>query len=340
MNKRKPLITVIEDTLVPHQPFAKATRRLEQCFAHAHSKREPICIAVVGESRTGKSRVLEEFSADHPIIRNDEGLVIPILRVTAPSKPTVKGMAETMLEGMKDQTLKSGTEGEKTRRLVRLLTECGTLMIIIDEFQHFVDKASDKVIYDSADWLKTLVDQLRCALVVAGLPSAVGILTQNEQFQGRFYAPVHMPRFDWKIDSQRDEFIAILGAFHESMSRYFDLPKLDDRDMAFRCYCGSGGLVGYVTKFLRQVVWNAIDDGKKTITLTDLATAQDEAIWAEVTRTDLLNPFSRSFRPTPNEQLLLAAHTIGKSVEPPPNSRRRGAARTNRMTIHEALSAS
>lgn len=339
MNKQKPPVTLIEDTLVPHQPFENATSRLEQCFAFSHSKREPICIAVVGESRTGKSRVLAEFSAAHPIIRSEEGLDIPILCVTAPSKPTVKGLAETMLEAMQDQTLKSGTENEKTRRLVRLMKECGTLMIIIDEFQHFVDKASDRVIYDSADWLKTLVDKLRCVLVVAGLPSSVGILTQNEQFQGRFYAPVHMPRFDWKIDSNRDEFIAILGAFHESMSRYFDLPKLDDRGMAFRCYCGSGGLIGYVTKFLRQVVWNAIDEGKKTITLADLATAQDQAIWAEAGRTDLLNPFSRSFSPTPNEHLLLASHTIGKSVEPPPKSRRGRTGRSRRMTSREVLNA-
>lgn len=334
MNRRKPPITLIEDTLVPHRPFEKATSRLEQCFAFSQSKREPICIAVVGESRTGKSRVLAEFNDTHPITRNEEGLHIPILRVTAPSKPTVKGLAETMLEGMQDQTL-SGTENEKTRRLVRLMKECGTLMIAIDEFQHFVDKASDRVIYDSADWLKTLVDKLRCALVVAGLPSSVGILTQNEQFQGRFYAPVNMPRFDWKIASHRDEFIAILGAFHESMSRFFDLPKLDDRDMAFRIYCGSGGLIGYVTKFLRQAVWNSIDGGKKKITLADLATAQDQAVWAEEGRTDLLNPFSGSFSPTPNEQLLLAAHTIGKSVEPPPKSRR---GRTGRSSSRRATS--
>jgi hypothetical protein len=339
MNKQKPPITLIEDTLVPHQPFANATRRLEQCFAHSHGKREPICIAVVGESRTGKSRVLEEFTDGHPIIRTDEGLHIPVLSVTAPSRPTVKSLAEVMLETMLDELSRSGSESQKTQRVVRLMKECGTLMIIIDEFQHFVDKASDRVIYDSADWLKTLVDELRCVLVVAGLPSSVGILTQNEQFQGRFYAPVRMPRFDWKIDNQRNEFIAILGAFHESLGRYFDLPKLDSREMSFRFYCGSGGLIGYVTKFLRQLVWNAIDEGKKTITLADLATAQDEAIWAEEGRTDLLNPFSRSFSPTPNEQLLLAAHTIGKSVEPPPKSRRGGTGRSKRMTSCEVLNA-
>jgi hypothetical protein len=240
---------------------------------------------------------------------------------------------------MQDKLSRRGSEGEKTQRLINLMKECGTSMIIIDEFQHFVDKASDRVIYDSADWLKTLVDELRCVLVVAGLPSSVGILTQNEQFQGRFYAPIHMPRFDWKIAAHRDEFTAILGAFHESMSRYFDLPKLDERDMSFRCYCGTGGLIGYLTKFLRQLVWNAIDAGKKTITLTDFATAQDQAIWTEEGRTDLVNPFSRSFGASPNEQLLTAVHTIGKAVEPPPRTRRMRAGRSTRMTSRNAMSA-
>ncbi|SDR27817.1 DNA transposition protein, AAA+ family ATPase [Paraburkholderia fungorum] len=340
MSNHLPLETIVEDTLVPHQAFNSATSRLNQCFTYSTSKREPICLAIVGESRTGKSRLLEEFIDKHPMSRDEDGMNIPILKVTAPSKPTVKSLAEIMLEAMLDELPGTGSEAQKTRRLARLMKECGTLMIVIDEFQHFVDKASDRVIHDAADWLKSLVDGTRCVLVVAGLPSSVGILTQNEQFKGRFYAPVHMPRFDWAIDKHRDEFIAILGAFHESMSRYFNLPQLDNSEMAFRCYCGTGGLIGYLTKFLRQVVWNAIDSNKQAITLADFAIAQEQAIYQEENCTDIVNPFSRSFRPFPNEILLTQAHSIGKAVELPPKPRQRGPRSSKRMSSRDALSAS
>lgn len=82
------LRTIVETTLVPHTAFEEATQRLEQCFSYADGASEPICIAVVGESRTGKSRVLEECLSRHPHVRNSDGLTTPILRVKTPSKPT------------------------------------------------------------------------------------------------------------------------------------------------------------------------------------------------------------------------------------------------------------
>ena len=68
------LRTIVESTLVPHTAFEEATQRLEQCFSYADGASEPICIAVVGESRTGKSRALEECLSRHPRVRNQDGL--------------------------------------------------------------------------------------------------------------------------------------------------------------------------------------------------------------------------------------------------------------------------
>lgn len=59
------LRNIIENALVPHSAFNAATVRLEQCFKYAHGSSEPICIAVIGESRTGKSRALEECCFAH-----------------------------------------------------------------------------------------------------------------------------------------------------------------------------------------------------------------------------------------------------------------------------------
>ena len=108
-------------------------------------------------------------------------------------------------------------------------------MVMIDEFQHFVDKGSNKIMHNAADWLKVLVDDCHVALVVAGLPTCQAVLERDEQLSGRLLAPMFMPRFDWHNKSEREEFEAILGAFHESISSYFDLPALDSPEMAFRC---------------------------------------------------------------------------------------------------------
>lgn len=330
---------IIESTLVPHQAFDEAIRRLEQCFDYAQDGTEPICIAVVGESRTGKSRALEECFVRHPRTRTPEGLNTPILRVTTPSKPSVNGLAELMLYAMGDPLFDKGTENVKTLRIRKLMKECGTTMLMIDEFQHFVDKGSDKVMHHVADWLKALVDDTRVALAVAGLPICEAVLNQNEQFDGRFFSPAFMPRFNWGNSEHRNEFEAILGAFYVSISRHFEIPELDDAEMAFRCYCATGGLIGYLTKLLRQAVWNALDNDRKTINLSDLALAHHEAVRAKGNSLDIPCPFAKNFTAAPTDDLLAKIKLIGTSTPPLPNPRKRKTRETEKQSVSNVLSA-
>lgn len=316
---------LIEMTLVPHTAFETASRRLEQCFSYAATASEPVCIALVGESRTGKSRVLEECQSKHITHRTEEGLEVPILKVKTPSKPTVKALAEIMLHAIGDPRYLLGTENAKTARLQVLLRETGTRMIMIDEFQHFFDKGSRKIIHHVADWLKILVDDSRVALVVAGLTSCRSVLEQNEQLAGRFLSPILMPRFDWSINEHRNEFLGILEAFYSSLSGYFTLPDLSDEELGFRCYCGTGGLIGYLTKFLRQLVWNMLDDHKTTITLDDMATAHRQAVWSQDAFVDFDSPFISKSSIQPTADLLSKVRLIGTQAEerPAPQSLRR-----------------
>jgi hypothetical protein len=329
---------IVDNTLVPHSAFEKAGARLEQCFRNADGATEPICIAVIGESRTGKSRVLEECFTKYPQCREPEGLSVPILRVKTPSKPTVKGLAELMLRAVSDPKFDKGTENAKTIRLQTLMRNTGTRMVMIDEFQHFYDKGSHKVMHHVADWLKILVDDSKVALVVAGLPSCSAVLEQNEQLAGRFVSPICMPRFDWKLGPHREEFVGILGAFQESIGQHFDLPDLESAEMAFRCYCGTGGLIGYLTKFLRQAVWNAIDCGHKEISLGDLAAAHDEAVWTRDGLPEVSSPFSPRFVSLPSEDLLARIARIGSpSLQVGTESGRRRPGRPR--TVREILTA-
>lgn len=313
--------SIVEQTLIPHAAFEEAQRRLDQCYKYSLDSPEPVCLALVGESRTGKSRSIEEFRLKHTSYRTAEGFKVPILCVQAPSKPTVKSLAEVLLENLGDPKPSAGTENAMTCRLKHLMRAAGTRMIIIDEFQHFQDKGTHKIMYHVADWLKVLVDTTHIALVVSGLPSCLAVVHQNEQLAGRFLSPIHMPRFDWRSDDDRDMFIAILEAFHVRLSQYYDLPDFGDESMAFRFYCGTGGLIGYVARFLRTVVWNAEDCKSRVISLSDLERGNQTAVWGSDGISKLLNPFSRDFIAAPNEALLAEIRKLGtREIEIPKKS--------------------
>jgi hypothetical protein len=314
-------IHIVDNTLVPHAAFEKAVRRIKQCYRYADSNSEGSHVLICGEAGTGKSRVLNELLEQNPPKRTADGLEIPILKFTLASRPTTKGLAEDMLRAIGDPLSEKGSESTKTGRLIELTKRTKTRAVMIDEFHHFQDAASHKVIHMAADWLKLYSDEARVCLFVAGLPRAMSVIKQNEQLERRFLAPVRMPRFLWNNDDHREEFCAILASFEESLSTYFQVPPIGAETMAFRFYCGTGGLIGYVTKLLRKAVRNAIDDERKTITLAQIEVAHMESIGDEEDSANIINPFSRRFVATPTEDLLEKVNRIGAQVLPQPPSR-------------------
>lgn len=244
-----------------------------------------------------------------------------------------------MLYALNDPLYDKGTENRKTLRLRKLMRQCKTVMVIIDEFQHFYDKVSHKVQHHVADWLKILVDDTRVALVVAGLPSCKAVIEQNEQLAGRFLAPLVMPRFDWQRNESREEFIAILGAFHEALTPHFELPVLDGPEMAFRFYYATGGLIGYLTKLLRQLVWNAQDKRQTVLSLADLQNAHYEAVWHGMGFAEELSPFVKDFSIRPTSAILERARQLGAAVPPPVSPKRPKSSAQEKLKSRDVLSA-
>ena len=300
----------VDQILVPYHAFNKAKERIETHLMAAQHYQEPICIAVIGDSRAGKSRLLECITKQYPKGRNAGGVIIPILSIKTPAKPTVKGLVEIMLCEIGDPLwFKRGSETEKTEQLYILLKQAKTHALIIDEFQHFYDKASHKVQHYLSDWLKNFVDRTGLMIIVAGLPDCMAVINQNEQLRGRFLAPIHMPRFGWNTLEERAELAACLDSFQEGLKRY-DFPELGSDGMAFRFYCATGGLIGYIAKILYQACLNAQMADTQTITMHSLAKAYEEAVWTDVIM-PLINPFSTTFDASPVEHLLEMAKHVG-----------------------------
>jgi predicted AAA+ superfamily ATPase len=302
--------TEVDQVLVPHGAFEKAKGRISRQLIAAQNYKEPTCIALLGESRTGKTRLLRQIAQQFPEQRLDDGLLIPVLFIKTPSKPSVKGLVETFLSALGDPLcFRRGSENEKTERLFTLLAQTRTHTVIIDEFQHFYDKVSNRSQHYLADWLKIFVDRSGLTIIVAGLPTSLAVVNQNEQLRGRFLAPIHLKRFDWLDAHDIGEFVACLDAFQAALTK-FDFPRLDVPEMAFRFYCATGGLIGYIAKLLHQACVIAMSNNKRTITLEYLAAAYEEAIWSDDFHS-MMNPFDASFGTTPTVAFVKAAKQLG-----------------------------
>jgi len=310
---QKNIRNCIDNLLIPSFNFQMASKRLEQHFNNSVTAVEPLGIAVVGESRSGKSRVIDNLMLNHSQERTEQGLQVPILKVTTPAKPTVKGFVDEMLYAIGDR-VKTGRETEitKTERLKLLLKQAGTTLLVIEEFQHFYDRGSHKVQHHLSDFLKNLLEETKIFLVVVGLPTSINVINQNEQLSGRMLGSIKMQRYNWSNQDSQHEFVRILKGFESGLVD-FKLPAIGNENIAFRFFCASGGLIGYVVKILKQAVWDAIEDDRTEITMRHLEEAFSKAIWLEGVSV-AHNPFASSFDPTPTKALMDQVARIGLSA--------------------------
>ncbi len=284
----------VDGMLVKHTAFTEILDQLNDAFEMAPHLKRSAGLFIVGESLTGKSTVAEKLAETHPPYRTEEGLVSEVVYVQVPSKPSVKGLATEILYALGDPLANKGTEHDKTQRILLLIKHCKTRMLILDEFHHFVDKASKyTVIHNVADWLKCLINQARLVTVIISLPYGQKVLVQNEQLRGRFNSPMIMPRFDWADDYFRAEFLGLLEGFTDMMRERFDVPDFHSEELAYRFYLASGGLTGYVFNILQETARDVIRRSSNVITMSDLDRNYLKTI-SEVDRHEV-SPFSTHF---------------------------------------------
>ena len=153
-------------------------------------------------------------------------------------------------------------------------------MLALDEFQHFVDVRQANIPNDVADWLKEQVEEVRLAIVVAGLPRCLEVLRQNEQLRRRFGATLQVGAFRWNTNEDRTTYRAFLRAVQEQLSDC-DMPNLSDIEMAFRMHYASYGLIGYTMKIIRVAVRIARHHPRGQITLRTLSQSFAAHVWSE-----------------------------------------------------------
>lgn len=304
-------VTFLDDVLIEHAAFKAAVTRIDSFMKPGRQMIEPVGLAVLGLSGSGKSRVLETVYKQYPQNRQKNGLITPVIRVSVPSMPTVRSLAFHILTELDPGEHLKSTEDQMTRRICILMKQCGTQMLMLDEFQHFYDKHSHKVWHRVADWLKVLIDATKCVLVVAGLPECTAVIAQNHQLSRRFRAPQILPQMLWDNAAGRSEFKACVKCFEKVISPHLTIQQLLDQDWNLRIWCATGGLMGHLKNFLSELLMHAFETGAKRLVMKDFDIAHSRYLYSYADGGGCLRPFTPSFRLEVTPQMMEAARTFG-----------------------------
>lgn len=294
---------VMGDVLIRHRSFKTGLARLDECMQSYTGYGEPVCMLLHGPSGVGKSTLAKAFLVDNQPVETQDRKLVPVLSAVIPVPATMKNMASELLDKLGDPLSDRGTLEQRTKRLRKLLRECGTKLIILDEFQHFIDRKSERVILDVSDWLKNLISNTSIPVALVGLPYSRNVLSANEQLMRRFSYQTELSPFDWNDKAERTEFTRILDAVDGKLTEILG-SRSDLKGQAVRCHAATKGLISLLIKLLHGAAYEAAKCNASSITGQHLAKSFRERL---VPDKGVLNPFLESWD--------------GQAIDPLPESR-------------------
>jgi len=236
---------------------------------------EPMCILVVGETGTGKSEFIKKYLQKYPSKEEKERTKIPVLVSLLPKAKHPKPVVSQLLRDLGDPLGGTGGDTEQlTDRLVTLLKGTGTEIIILDEFQHAIETKSNQVVYDIADWIKTLINKAKIPVVLFGLPWSSYVLKVNHQLKRRFsmehelinYTLGDFDYFQMFIQKVQKQLLDTVGIACEV--------ELWRKDVSFRLFAASSGNISeLMNKIIKPAASEVVRAGQNIMTVSNLAKA-------------------------------------------------------------------
>jgi hypothetical protein len=275
----KERLYIVNNIYVVYPRFKEILSAIDDCRHFSDLKDEPECLFLKGATGAGKTTLIKSYEKDYPRKETPEGTVVPILSVTIPSPATVKSVVSKLLWELGDPAYERGTISNQTIRLIGLMKDCGVSLVFLDEFQHFIDRDSAKVLKTVSDWLKDLILDTKVPMVLIGLPEAETVFQFNPQLSRRFANRHNLSPFEWSADVGK-EFRTFLHAV-ESQLPLLEQSDLASEEMALRFYYASDGIVAYVMKLVRYGAHLALKQGQEKLDLNVLAIAFDKYVKAD-----------------------------------------------------------
>jgi len=278
----------IREKRLLHPAYNEAIRRIATLHRKGQELKQGGGLLLTGHSGIGKSTVLNFYRERFPPFDEQDGVVIPVLYVLTPAAPSVKNLAESILQAMGDPYSAKGTSEDKTRRIYLLIKKCRVELLMIDEFQHFFDTSRHSESRSVTDWLKNLLSVAKIPVVLAGLPRSELVIRANTQLARRFSSRFCMQPFSFAEENLRIVFRGVLKGIHAVIP--LKCLPLHDANVARRIFIATNGVMDYICKLLDQAIYLGRRSRDREITLVVLSMAFRDEIWRDCP--EPLNPFS------------------------------------------------
>jgi GTPase SAR1 family protein len=181
---------MLETLVVSQGSIAHDLKLLEaELIKTLSSTKKGYGVVISGDSGSGKTTLLNKFIEKSEQYVASNKLDVSIVYMETPSNPVGKDLFEAMIEaagspGSDTDALSRLKERKQQLEIMKLIHSKNIRVWIFDEFQQITEKWREKKVRQTADFLKSLTNNLPILLVFAGTDK-VKTLLENEQFNSR-----------------------------------------------------------------------------------------------------------------------------------------------------------
>jgi Bacterial TniB protein len=259
----------IETCELRHPMFLGHLTELDARIDDALAGFEPKIIRVPGPSRVGKSSLITSLSRSHPANRIDGRRHIPVLVVEVPVSATAKLLPRSVLSALGVLVPPSMTAGVMFDLMVTQLRLAGTRVVIFDEISHLVDEGSRVPPRAASDWLKTLSDKLGITLILFGIPRLERLFSANEQLRNRACPALNFLPYDATDTDEMTAYVSCVVSYARLFAAAGYPIAVPNRVLTQQCYLLTGGLIGVLAHFMRELARAVKSEAPRAITYAD-----------------------------------------------------------------------
>jgi hypothetical protein len=317
MSSANELRRAIEQCKLPHQRFSEHYEWLSDRIADAFDGFTPRVECVLGPSRVGKSILMEALSVDHPEVRVDGVRRVPVLYMPLSGAISPKSFPTLVLEALRVPVRRRAVTADLELHAAEQLQRLGTKVLLLDEASHFVEPAARILPRAAGDMLKVLSDRAQLSIFMTGIPRLRLLIDSNDQLRQRAAAIREFAPYDFSQPNERRAFAQCVKTYSDMFTARGWPIDMEFEALAKNCYLHCGGLVGSLSKFMRELCIRPRGEQPRPLSLDDCRTASGRA---GGTRNPLVAPFQDE---AVADALLNQAHRYILDIEPLPIVKRR-----------------
>lgn len=258
----------VKRIIVGHPKYKVIYDRLRETHLLSTGTTHPDGVFLSGLTGVGKTTLLKDYAESYPRKRIKGITIVPILYFKVPVGASPKSVASQALYDLGDPNFERGTLVQMTARLLNFVKACEVEMIIIDEFQHLIDRATSNILKSASDWVKTFMEEAGIPVVICGMPESEKIFEWSSQIDRRFCIRHRLEAFNYNTIEDQIEFRTFLKSVDKELP-FAEISYLADPQISEKFYYATNGIPFYIMKILEEATIWAAKNGSDKLSESD-----------------------------------------------------------------------